>query len=242
MNIFKMLSATALLLTAQMASAQLTDPDDIGWSGKGELGIVSTTGNTESEAMNFNVEFIKTTETWRHRFFSSALSTSEDGIKDNERYQLEAQSDRKLTEVSYIFGALRWDSDKFGSYDPQATLTAGYGREFMKSETHTLKGEIGAGYRSLEERASGISEEEMIIRIVADDWWQITDTTQWENRLLVESGSSNTFTQFTTGLNVAMSDKFAVKVGFELRNNTKVPPGDSEKTDTTTTVNLVYNF
>ena len=39
-----------------------------------------------------------------------------------------------------------------------------------------------------------------------------------------------------------MSDKLAISVGFEVRNNSKIPPGDSEETDTTTTVNLVYNF
>jgi len=39
-----------------------------------------------------------------------------------------------------------------------------------------------------------------------------------------------------------MTDLFAVKLGFEYRHNTKVPPGDSKKTDTITSVNLVYNF
>jgi putative salt-induced outer membrane protein len=238
-----MINATAFMLFAQAAIAQATNPvDELGWSGTGELGLVSTTGNTESEALNFNLEFIKTTDTWRHRFGASALITSENGIEDNERYQMEVQSDRKLTDVSYIFGVLRSDADKFGAYDPQTTLTAGYGREFMQSETHTLKGEFGAGYRNLEERITGISSSEAIIRLVADDWWQITDSTQWTNRLLIESGSDNTFTQFNTGLNVAMSDKFAVKIGYELRNNNKIPPGNTDKTDTTTTVNLVYNF
>jgi putative salt-induced outer membrane protein YdiY len=39
-----------------------------------------------------------------------------------------------------------------------------------------------------------------------------------------------------------MTEKFAVKLGFEARNNTKIPPGDTEHTDTITSVNLVYNF
>jgi len=60
--------------------------------------------------------------------------------------------------------------------------------------------------------------------------------------LLVESGSDNTFTQFNTGIAVAMNESFALKFGFEVRNNSDVPPSVSEKTDTTTTMNLVYNF
>jgi putative salt-induced outer membrane protein len=235
-------AATTMFTTTALAQDEEGDGFMAGWTGKGEFGLVKTTGNTDSEALNFNLEFIKESELWRHRMFASALTTSEDGEKDNERYQLELQSDRKLDEKSYIFGAFRWDADKFGAYDPQMTLTAGYGRELMSSERHTLKGEIGGGYRDLEERETGVTSSEAIVRFLLDDTWTITDNTEWVNRLLVESGSDNTFSQFNTGLNVAMNSKFAIKVGFEARNNTKVPPGDSEKTDTKTTVNLVYNF
>jgi putative salt-induced outer membrane protein len=237
------LPAAAMALMSAPLFAQDAEEEGVnGWTGKGEFGFVSTTGNTESQALNFNLEFIRENELWRHRVFGAALSTSEDGDKDNERYQLELQSDRKLNETSYIFGAFRWDADKFGAYDPQMTLTAGYGRTLVSSETHTLKGEIGAGYRKLEERETGNTTDEAIARFLLDDVWTITDTTEWGNRLLVETGGENTFTQFNTGLSVAMNQALAVKVGFELRNNTKVPPGDSEKTDTKTTVNLVYNF
>jgi putative salt-induced outer membrane protein len=75
-----------------------------------------------------------------------------------------------------------------------------------------------------------------------DDAWQVFSTTSWTNRLLIETGSNNTFTQWNTGLTVSMTDAFALKLGFELRNNSNIPPGDSEKTDTVTSVNLVYGF
>lgn len=215
---------------------------ELGWEGSGEFGFVSTTGNTETLALNTKLNFILTQERWRHRFTGTALNTSEDGIQDNERYTMELQSDRKLSEKSWLFGAFRWDADKFGSYDPQMSLTAGYGRQLMKSEKHELRGEIGAGYKKLEERESGDSSSDAILRILLDDSWQVFKTTQWTNRLLIETGSTNTFTQFNSGLAVSMTERFAVKLGFELRNNTNVPPGETESTDTITSVNLVYNF
>lgn len=216
--------------------------EEYGWEGAGEVGYVSTTGNTESTALNLKLEFIKTTEKWRHRFTGTALLTDEDGVSDNERYTVEAQSDRKLNEKSYLLGSFRWDADKFGPYDPQSAYTIGYGRELMKSEKHTLKGEIGGGYRKLEERETGESSSEAIARFVLDDSWQVLESTLWTNRVLVEAGSDNTFTQFNTAATVSMNSKFALKVGFEARNNSKLPPGESEKTDTITTVNLVYKF
>ena len=245
-NVAKFALAGALLLSISVyAHEEAVEEEPQGpWEGAGEFGFVSTTGNTESTAANLKLNFIRTGKRWRHRFSGTALMTSEDGNKDNERYTMEVQSDRKLSEVSWLFGSFRWDADKFGSYDPQMSLTTGYGHQLMKSEKHSLRGEIGAGYRKLEARVSGDTNSEFIGRFLLDDSWQVFASTLWTNRLLVEAGSSNTFTQFNSGLAVSMTDKFAVKLGYEVRHNTDVPDDieDSEKTDTITSVNLVYNF
>jgi len=220
------------------AKVVVADP----WAGTGEFGFVNTTGNTETVAMNMRLNFVRTGEKWRHRFTGTAINTSENGVKDNERYTVEVQSDRKLGEHNWLFGAFRWDADKFGSYDPQLSLTAGYGHLLMQSERHELKGEVGAGYRRLTETDTGHESSEAIARFLLDDWWQVFASTIWTNRLLIEAGASNTFTQFNTGLTISMTERFAVKLGFEARNNTDIPPGDSEHTDTITSVNLVYDF
>ena len=236
-------AAGMLLLTSSVfAQDEAVEEKKLGWAGSGEIGLVNTTGNTESFAMNVKLEFIKTTENWRHRFAGTALLTSENGIDDNKRYTAELQSDRKLSEKSWLFGVYRYDADKFGAYDPSQTATFGYGYQLMESEKHALKGEIGAGYRSLKETATGSKSSEAIIRIMLDDSWQVFKTTTWTNRLLVETGADNTFTNFNTAATVTMTDSFSVRIGFEVRNNSKVPPGDSEHTDTITTVNLVYGF
>ena len=243
-DLLKVMLAGSMILmsTGVFAQDDAEEETKLGWSGGGELGFVKTTGNTDSTALNAALEFVRTTENWRYRFAGTALITAEDGTKDNERYTAEAQADRKLSEKSYLFGVYRYDADKFGSYDPSQTATVGYGRELMNSETHVLKGEIGAGYRSQKETISGNTESDAILRFLLDDAWQILPTTAWTNRLLIETGSNNTFTQWNTGILVAMTNKLSVKLGFELRNNTDIPPGETEKTDTQTSVNLVYKF
>lgn len=246
MNYFTKITLLGLFFLTSNVFAQDDEEAEIkiGWEGAGELGYVKTTGNTDSSALNAKLNFIRHGKRWRHRFTGTALTTSEDGTKDNERYTVEIQSDRKINEKSWMFGAFRWDADKFGSYDPQTSLTAGYGRQLMKSEKHELKGEIGAGYKRLDERVSGDSSGEFIGRFLLDDHWQVFKTTLWTNRLLVEAGSTNTFYQFNTDLAISMTDRFAIKLGYEVRHNTEVPQdiADSENTDTITSVNLVYNF
>jgi putative salt-induced outer membrane protein len=236
------LFGTLLITSGAFAQDDADEEKKLGWSGTGELGLVNTTGNTKSFALNGKFEFVKTTERWRHRFAGTALVTSENGTEDNKRYTAEIQSDRKLSEKSWLFGVYRYDADKFGAYDPSQTATVGYGYQLMESEKHSLKGEIGGGWRKLKDRGTGLTSSEAIIRIMFDDSWQVFKTTIWTNRLLVETGSDNTFINFNTAAAIAMTDRFAVKIGFEVRNNSKLPPGDSEHTDTITTVNLVYGF
>ena len=242
-DLFKVISASGLLLFAANVFAQDEEEVlDTSWNGVGEFGFVSTSGNTDTQSLNLALEFTKETEHWGYRIAGAALSSSKDGSKDAERYTAELQANRKINEKSYVFGVYRYDADKFGAYDPQQSITAGYGRQLMKSEKHELNGEIGIGYQKLKATSTGITENQMIGRFFLDDIWTITDTTVWNNRLLVEAGSDNTFTQFNTGLVVSMSERLALKIGWEYRHNSDIPPGVLDKTDTTTTANLVYNF
>jgi putative salt-induced outer membrane protein len=242
-TLIKITLASALFLLATSVYAQdESEVIDTSWSGVGEFGFVSTSGNTDTETLNLKLEFIKNTAYWRYRLGGAALTSAKDGNNDAERYTAELQGDRKINEKSYVFGVFRYDADKFGAYDPQQSVTFGYGRQMMKSEKHELKGEIGVGYRKLELATSGETNSEVIGRFLLEDSWAITASTAWNNRLLVEAGADNTFTLFNTGLVVSMSERFALKLGYEIRNNTDIPVSVTDKTDTTTTMNLVYNF
>jgi len=242
-DLLKISVASGLFLLATNLFAQ-DEPEelDTSWHGVGELGYVSTSGNTDTQTLNLKLEFTKVTEDWRFRLGGTALSSSKDGSKDAERYTAEMQGDRKLNEKSYLFGVYRYDADKFGAFDPQQSITFGYGRELMKSERHELHAEAGIGYKKLKAADGGETSSDFIGRFLLNDTWNITATTTWNNRVLVETGSDNTFTQFNTGLAVAINDRFAVKLGWEYRHNSDIPPGVTDKTDTTTTANLVYNF
>ena len=243
-NLFRafFVSGLFLLATSLYAQDEPEAPADKGWTGKGEFGYVSTSGNTDTSSLNVALDFERETELWRFKLGGTALSSSKNGDKDAERYTAGLQVDRKFGEKSYAFAAYRYDADKFGAYDPQQSITAGYGRQLMKSDKHELKGEVGIGYKKLKATDTGETSSEMIGRFMLDDVWHITSTTDWLNHLLVEAGSDNTFTQFKTGVVVAMNEKFALKFGWEYRHNTTIPPGVTDKTDTTTTANLVYNF
>lgn len=242
------LAVSAALMAGPSAFAEEGETEDAGgWSGEGEFGLVRTTGNSETETLNARLGAAYERDVWVHKAGLSALSASEDGTQTAERYQLDGKTEYHTSERTHWFGSLRYEEDEFSGFDHQGVLTAGYGWTVVERETSFLDLETGVGVRrtqAAEDPETGIApdaETDAVLRGAAEYWWQFTENARLENNFLVETGEDNTFVQNQLGLRVAINDRFAVKLGYEVRHNTEVPE-DVEETDTVSTVNLVYSF
>jgi len=216
-------------------------PASADWQGKGELGGVLARGNTETETLSGKLDMVNETGQWKHMAGFSVLHTVNDGVTSADRYELRGESQYKLTERSYLFGAMRYEDDRFTDYDYQFTASAGYGYRFIDTETTKFDGKVGVGFRRSEFRVSGETEDDAILRGALDFAHQLTDTTRIYDRFLVESGSDNTYLQNIAGIEVKMTDALALGLSYELRHNTDVLPG-TKKTDQVLTANLVFGF
>ncbi len=211
------------------------------FSGKGELGLLFATGNSETETFNTRLQLIYEKERLINESTFSFVLGRDSGETNSNRLVASNRTKYSLDPRSYVVGALRYDRDKFSAFRFQGTAALGYGRHLIDSEQHQLSIEVGPGVRFAEERATGETENEVIARGLADYGWVISESTELSNRLLVESGADNTFAENTLGVTVAINSRLALKAGVAVRHNTDVDPG-RDKTDTLTTVNLVYNF
>lgn len=211
------------------------------WQASGRLGLVSTTGNTDTTTVNLGLEVIRTTLPWRHRVAAEVLTAEEDGEDTADRWLGEWQSDYRLSERSYIFGALRHESDEFSGFDYQQTAAVGYGRTLIDRERQLLEIEFGPGFRRIKDAITREVESEAIARGLIDYHLGITPSTVFDNRLLVESGPTNTLINNDAAVKVAINDRFALSVGVQVRHNTDAPVG-TEETDTTTTASVVYSL
>ena len=212
-----------------------------GWRGKGELGYVKTSGNTDTSSLNLALEFIYEKDKWRHTLAGTMLKSSKDGETDADRWTARAQSDYKFSEKSYMFGSVRHDADEFAGYNPVTAFAVGYGRQLVDTGRQSLLGEIGAGYRLQKVADTGETENGAILTGRLDYRFKITESTELADVFLVEYGSDNTFLQNDLGLTVAINKAFGVKIGYQYRHNTDPPPG-SDSTDQQFVTNLVYNF
>ena len=252
-----LLLALALSAVPGLALAQDDEAsgDTHGWTGTGELGLALSRGNSRSEHLNARLAFGRETEAWKHDWYAAAMRSKGetsgdfdgDGIEEERyglsanRYELGASSGYKFDQRNYISGSGRYENDDFAPYEYQAILALSYGRRMIDGERTKLLGEVGPGYRRARDAETGVVESDAIVRGLLDFSHQLTGNTVLGNRLLVEAGSDNTFVQNDLGVAVAMNEAFALKAGLQLRHNTDVAPG-TRKTDTLTTVNLVYSF
>jgi putative salt-induced outer membrane protein len=211
------------------------------WSGKGELGGVLARGNTETETINASLDIANERERWKHKAGGSLLRTVNDGVTAANRWELRAESEYRLTERGFVFGSARYEDDQFTDYEYQATIAAGYGHRFIDTEVTRLDGRIGVGYRQAELSLTGATEDDAILSGAINFERKLTGTTLVTNRLLVESGSANTFVQNQLGIEVKINSTLALGLGYAVRHNTDVLPG-TEKTDQVLTANLVFGF
>ena len=232
------LSSTILLAVLALGASL---PAAAQWKGKGEVGIVYARGNTDTDTVNVKVDTSREVERWKHSFGVTALRAATSGDKTAERYGANWQSDYKLTERSYWFGGLRYEQDEFSGFDYQASLSTGYGYKFIDNARTKFSGQAGAGYRRSKLKPTGATESNAIFRGDLKLEHTLTDTTKLLDTFVVESGSDNPFVSNVLALQVKISDKFALSVALDVRHNTD-PPVNLKKTDTLTTVNLVYAF
>lgn len=209
------------------------------WQPSAELGIVNTTGNSETTSINGRLGLKAEEDLWSHDYYLAALRSESDDELTANRYEIGAKSDRKLTERSYLGAAARYESDDFSPYDYQATLALNYGGWLLREEGHSFKLEGGPGVRRAQLADTGEVDTGALLRGFADYQHQITDSTRFFNTTLVEATSDNTFAQNDIGIAVSINKSLALKAAFQARHNTEVPAG-TENTDTLSSVNIVW--
>ncbi|ADC72799.1 protein of unknown function DUF481 [Thioalkalivibrio sp. K90mix] len=234
-------SSLALFMLVSIPALPAVAWDAEGWETSIELGASKTTGNTESTTANARFRSQHTSEEWRNRLRLDGHYHEEDDNTTGERYVGGYQLDRKLGEHDYLFGAARYERDRFSSYVYQGSLTTGYGRRLVDFERVKLDAEIGGGMRQYRERAEGDRDREPVARLAGNFRWDFSENARLTDELLILHGSDNTEIENILSLTADMTSRLALRTSFTVKHNTDVEPG-TENTDTITDVSLVYRF
>ena len=234
------LTAVVLMMMTYAVSAEDTSPVSLSWKGNVELGIVTTTGNTETETVNAKAKIGTEREKWRHTVLLETLKSSTKGTTNAERFVINGQSDYKFSDHNYFFAMINYEDDSFSGYKSRINEALGFGRRVIGDSALTLDLEIGPGARQ-SKLDSGSSENELTVRGAAKLLWKVSATSAFTEDLSTDVGEDVTIIKSVTALTAQVNGSLATKITYTIKNTSDVPVG-IEKTDTETAVTLVYSF
>jgi putative salt-induced outer membrane protein len=227
-------------LVAALALAPMAAVADNGWSGTGEFGLVVARGNADTDTVNAKLNLKHEDDQWLQEGYVLGLRSQQNGNANAQRFEIGAKNGYKLDERSYIIGTVRYENDDFSPFDYQSTFSVGYGYKAIDTAETKLSFEAGPGYKRVKP-VDGDSEGKAFGRGYAEFKHKLTETTDLIDTLLVEGASGNTFIQNDLGLQVKINSSLALKAALQVRHNSDVP-ASLDKTDTLTTINVVYGF
>lgn len=233
--------ALLLCIVSAAALAQNPAPPADPLVGTVALGYLSTSGNTDST--NANASFKLTWDrggTWVHNWSALAISARTNGVTTAEAYAAGYKAQREIGEKAYLFASGDWRQDRFSGYDRQATEAIGYGRKLITTDKQTLsvEGGIGAKQSTL---IDGTDTDEGIVRGGLDYLIHLGENSEFNQKLLLESGSDNRYTESTSALKAKIRGNLALVASYIIKSNSDVPVG-VEKTDRFTAISLEYGF
>lgn len=229
---------SACLLAANPCLSSVDTPA-YALKGEAEAGAVTTSGNTDSKTFNAKGRITLSGGRFAHEGRASFLFASERGDSTAQRIIAGVRTSYSLTGKDYVFAAARYEDDRFSGYAYSSTVSAGYGRKFEKGALKA-SAEAGPGWRRSELEDAG-AEDELIGRLSVEAEVKLGERSAAGERLNMETGSEGTVTGSETYLKAAINSNLAMKAAHEIRH-TSSAPADRKKTDTLTSLTLVYSF
>jgi len=210
------------------------------WTSEAELGFIQTTGNTETESLNLKFSITNKRQNWENKLKFEASRNADNMGTTAERYFWSFKSRYTLTELSYLFGRIQYEDDRFSGYNYQASEVLGHGWHLVKSDELKINAELGAGIRQ-NNFEDGTKTSENIIVIASDLHWIISPSAILSEDLSIEIGDDRTINKSVTALKMKINSSLSSKISYTIKHASVVPIG-TEKTDTELAVTLVYAF
>ncbi|MCA1797867.1 MAG: DUF481 domain-containing protein [Xanthomonadaceae bacterium] len=216
------------------------EPPQGEWLGELAIGFNATSGNTETSSLNARLLLGYLRDKWRHTVNLNGNRASDATGTIGERYQLTGQSDYRISEIDYVFITAQGERDRFAGISLRTSEAVGYGRDLLKTDRHRLNAEVGAGARQVR-FTDNRRETEGILRLAGGYVWTISENSEFSQRLVVEAGDENTYSESITALKTNLVGRIYSNISFTVKHNGTVPAG-REKTDTYTALQLQYRF
>lgn len=219
------------------------DDESEAWSGSAELGLIATSGNTESRSLSVGGEALYEASVWELRATARFIDVESEGEQTAESINALVHVDHDWNDRARLFGEASYLRNRFSGIESRYALATGVTYAVIDTDERKFKLSGGAGY-TVEDRLASPDREFL---------------TGVGGATFRHSFSERSFFENVTGLdlnletiddwrarNVAalvagLTEVFSLKLAYDVRYQNEPVPG-FEKTDTVTSAAIVASF
>lgn len=220
------------------------------WKGKGELGGMRSTGNTDTLGLTGAVSLDRRGIDWRHKVTARADLQRSGGRTRREKYFAAYEPRYDVRDGLFVYGLAQFERDRFQGFDARYALSGGVGAALVDSDSLDLSIKAGPALR-ISETTDGLNDSRLA-GLLGIDWdWRITERlklTQATNAVTETGGaaialidSRSTTVNVVTALEAKVSDRLSTRFSYAVDYDSSPPAGRSG-TDTTSRFSFVYGF
>ena len=214
------------------------------------LGVVNTTGNTETLNINGKYDLTSTTTGLNNQdlnvlFNASAFMTENNDVKDNEEYKVNLGLEQLIHNGWLGYISATWLRNQFLNFDNKIGISAGIGKELYKDEKQTLSMKLGAGY-NIEKYSNAQADHEFTS---VNEYIEYSNQLNKISKFFLQIGALQNVEEFSDdneafanlGFNFAIAESLTITLSEEIRYD-NLPPLGFKKTDSKTIATLGYHF
>lgn len=255
----KSFALAALCCIPLTSAAEETKEEASSITASAELGLLYKTGNTRSADIKTGLDLKYEKDLWRSTFAFDLLTKKTEKTDDegndtfdttDQKWTIESKTNYTLdtTSKNYIYGDIAYEDNRFSGFKNQSSISAGWGREWFKSESASLFADIGPGYKKdvtaeTNDMASE-TQSSFIIQAQALYLKKINEHVEFKQSLSAKyapkSGENSKY-KSESSITTKLIETLALKFSLIIDHNTEVEEG-TERTDTQTAMTLVYSF
>lgn len=224
-----------------------TKPEKL-FYGDTELGLIFTTGNTNSSSAKIKANLYQDFSLWRNQLkFDSLVKRDK---FDGEEQALSAARVFTSLQSNYNVGKKNaslfiytdYEYDRFNGLEHQASFVSGYGNRFYEGSRSKVDFDIGPGI-NYQRTETGDSNVGYLLRVAVQWEQRISKRARFNQNLSIEQSISGLNSRFKseTALVSEISGDLSLKFSYLYRYNSKPEPGKAHY-DGETSATFVYQF
>ena len=215
------------------------------WTHESELGVVTVSGNTESESYSGK-------QTTTHHWGADSVSVTGRYLETKARstvtaksWDLGARYEKAINDLWSAFIGHKAESDTFAGYVQKDSTDIGAKYNIKKTEDLIWFAELGMSYLKTLKVAAQAPQYDLSSRLYTEATKKIEKNLSlkyWIEYLQSVRRSDVYFINTELSLNVMLNDRFSLKTGYLLKYHNELIPPTTKYADSTFTTSLVAHF